>query len=193
MLAPVGTSEARVLQHVFPQSRPSLSRSHLSSGRDVDSGHTVLFCCCPLLRPACPSAGPRVHLLRPPALWPPGHAAADQLGVLVWWAAPRLGLPAMAGMASRPVRSALPPPALPVLCQAPGLLSLLSPKITCPTTSFPEESLFRLAARGGHVGQRPLQPQRPDAVGARQQVERARPGWHHRRDAGGDRLGARAR
>lgn len=169
---------------------------HLLSDRDVDGGDTVLFCC------HRPSPGPRVHCLRPfllLPLCPSGPAVLTSWGS---WSGGRslgVGSPAVAGLASLPVRPCseagrgplgFPCTSCPVSgSKPPGP----APKITCPAASFPEESPFLPAACWGHAGEPALQPQRPDAVGTRQQVERPRPGGDHRRDAGGDRLGARAR
>lgn len=133
---------------------------------------------------------------RPAHLCSPGHAALKSWGSLLGGRSLSLGLrgvsiPVRLHSGDRPG----PPTPLPAAPAAPGCPGRCGncPPQSCAPTSFPEERPFLLPARRGRPGQRPLQPQRPDAVGPGQQVERARPSWDHRGDAGGDRLGARAR
>lgn len=76
-------------------------------------------------------------------------------------------------------RRAAPVPAAPAVAGCRGLGGTAPCDHTPPSPSL-------LPACRGHLGQRPLQPRRPDAVGLGQQVERARPSWDHRGDASGD-------
>ena len=184
-----------MLRHAFPQSWPSFPRvTCCRTGMWTGATRCSSVATVPAQVPVCAACGPSFS-----CLCPSGPAVLTSWGS---WSGGRslgVGSPAVAGLASLPVRPCseagrgplgFPCTSCPVSgSRPPGP----APKITCPAASFPEESPFLPAACWGHAGEPALQPQRPDAVGTRQQVERPRPGGDHRRDAGGDRLGARAR